>query len=321
MDRRKFVSRTSLALAAAAMSRAVPLFGQVSSRPKVVFFGMSVVRKKGLSSAIEVNLPALGNHATFAVAIGDHLAGLRWPGTPSDKIGLDLIHADLPGTLNSVACVSGDKDLKIDIDGNGGTTFSPHAEASLPNLIKLAKEFNPAGSYSLDLPTGTVSVSMKGGELRLPYQTSHAAATRGVRWRFRYGGVEKGDALGLTDMLVFESNGGKLDIECGEGNTTLTANQQLWLVNLPTYTDVTPDPTLQLIEGAHHVFELLSGHAGLTKTIDAQSFTTFQRDKMKGEFKHPCAAMVGAGHRLAPAGLVKILLIPPDTDPCFMTQV
>ena len=131
----------------------------------------------------------------------------------------------------------------------------------------------------------------------------------------------------MTDLLVFESNTDMLTLAFDARRTiTLGKGDKLWLLNVPTDMEEEQneagkkcedfpkgdarDECLNVIENAHHVFDVLTNHANLPSTIHVKTKSKFKRhDPLVPEkFKHPCPE-------------ITLRYIPPDTDPCFVTQV
>jgi hypothetical protein len=327
MDRRRFISATALSTLGLLLKDS-PLRAQ-AARPKVYLFGMAVIQKLGLSFKPVAQLVSLDKHATFAVGDTNQLTALGWSSMPSKDFGLHQLHKDLPGKLASVACVTTENNQEIELNGKGATTLSDAAQACLPDIVKLAKVWNPGG-HALSLPKGTVTVKMDGGLLRLPYVASRNAGTRGIRWRFATGEQgaadykEIGDVYPLTDMLVFEANTDVLEVKAGNNKVTLNAGESMWLINMPTYVPQESDNTPSKIEHAHHVFGLVTNPDKIPNNVNVWSYNEFERDKVTGaKFTHPCGqghspALIQKVTRLSMSPDVKATAIPPDTDPCYM---
>lgn len=333
MDRRQFIAFASAGMIAPVLSQRV-LAQAAQARPKLLLFGMCVIQPGRPGGPLLAHLPAHGYHAAFAVGDERHVSAL-WTAKPSSQIYLANIHVDLP--MSHVACVATGENQTLYATGGRDTVFGPAAAGALPKLTELAKKLVPAHNYALNLPKGTLSIQLSGGELRLPHQTSRAAGTWGYGWRFRSGTREFGDTYRLTDLLVFESNTDELALRVGSKEMTLKSGEKLWLVNIPTtmaaekgYEDKKceeiVDPQEQadcrnVIDNAHHVFEVLTNHDKLPDDITINSFAKFRRlERLKGagpEPNHPCLDE----SQSAVAAKLRLLYIPPDTDPCFTTQI
>ena len=326
MRRRQFISAASAALAYGLMPKILAQEG--TARPKVFLFGRCIIQKK--ITGLFAHLPMNHYHRAFALGSKAHLESIFGVSVNDASQSLKRIHDDLP--LEKFVCVPlGDTDL--DIEGDGDTVFSNAASAAIPNLIDVAKKIKNQ-TYSLKLPKDSLEIKLSGGELRLPYHTSRAAGTKGIVWRFCVGDKEYGDAYHLTDLLVFESNTMELKLDFEKRDAvTLGPGAQLWLLNLPTQLEgPEKDETgkvckdmpegearnkcFNVIENAHHVFENLTNHEDLPSGVLVRSHSKFTRLPAPDvpEFKHPCL-----DQKVYEA--IRARYIPPDTDPCFATQV
>lgn len=331
MNRRQFISSTSAAMIAPVLSQRIQAQA-ARARPKLLLFGMCVIQPGRPGAPLRAHLPALGRHAAFAV--GDQRqVGAFWTAKPADQIYLANIHDDLQ--LSHVGCMRSGENQTLFATGGRETVFGSAVAGALPKLTELAKKIAPSHNYALNLPKGTPSVQLSGGELRLPYQTSRAVGTWGYGWRFRSGTREFGDTYRLTDLLVFESNTDSLTLRIGTKETALAMGEKMWLINIPTSMveeinredgkcEPIVDPRKEAecrneIDDAHHFFEVLTNHEQLPADLNVKTFANFFRqDRIPGppghDPKHPCDDQ-------ATLAVTLRRYIPPDTDPCFATQV
>jgi len=301
MNRRQFVK----AVSAITALRSIAV--HAAGNPKVVFFGMSVVRSG--ANPLSIVLPATHGHAAFMVASPAVIQALG--GTPVSiaKSGLDEAHQDLKGALTAW-CMSG---ISLAV-GSGNASVDARLASRLPSVTKMAQTFNAATAYAFrptSLPPATCSASLGGGTLREPSVPSRCAAThKGVDWTF-FAGPSKTQIAGpinVTDIAVFESASPTLRISVGDRAHTLNADESIWIVNMPISNP--PDTTPQVIEDAHDWMSLVTPTFSTT-TVTAETKQPVTRLKGSKPFVHPCA--VGKSQ-------VSISYIPPDTDPCFMVS-
>jgi hypothetical protein len=308
MRRREFLGAVATAVAASAR---VPLFAQASSAPppKIMLFGFAVVSKDGTS--IVARLPTVGTHRTFlagtSAVIGRLAAAMKKTPVPGFGSGIGDGHNDLKGKDIQLLCLTV-TDIIIGKKGDA-TNLQANLEDFVPRIPVVASKMR-AGSYAFaNYPKDTTTLSLSGGTLRMPGVKSNNQGTHDIAWQFQLDGKDVDKTYKLTDLLVFDSAAGTIDLSLHgvPAPVTLQSGEQLWFVNVPMQQD--EDKTVTTIEHAHDWFSLLT--PAVSGKIEAVTKTPFTRTKGTVRFKHPCAPPV------VPTGKPPVMFFPPDTDPCF----
>ncbi len=321
MNRREFL--WTIGAAAGSGLVASSALAQPPGNPKVYLFGMIVIDDSNGLAAIFPQVNAMAQHRSFLAASDQAIAALK--GTPVDMraSGLSRVHPDFSyARWPSACCLSGNSFTL----GAGTGSVQQSLQECLPRLTKLGSDVGITRRLTASLPSGSFTLKLGDGTLRLPMTRSTSLGTDpSVKWQFWNGGTALGAPMNLTDMAVFESAKPTLDISGNGGTLSMGPGDVIWFFNLPLTAPA--DNDAMTIEHASDPFTLLTPNYPV-KDLTAKTLTklTFPATG-KTPLVHPCATTASAKSAAKQyamsmhPGVVHMLYAPPDSDPCFMSAV